>query len=110
VQQPSIQQEGAECLSMLLLLLCRSLKLWSLYTDLEESMGTLESASAVYDRMLELRLATPQIILNYTTMLQVGTMVVLHPDTLYHYFDAYSLRNSGNVYHYRTLVLYAMYH
>jgi pre-mRNA-splicing factor SYF1 len=38
---------------------------------LEESLGTLESASAVYDAMLELRVATPQIILNYALMLQV---------------------------------------
>jgi hypothetical protein len=48
----------------------RSIKLWSFYADLEESLGTLESASAVYDRLLELRLATPQIILNYALMLQ----------------------------------------
>lgn len=60
---------------MLLLLLCvnhRSSKLWSFYADLEESLGTLESACAVYDKMLELKVATPQIILNYALMLQVG--------------------------------------
>ena len=48
----------------------RSLKLWSFYCDLEESLGTLESAKAVYDRILELRIATPQIILNYALFLQ----------------------------------------
>jgi hypothetical protein len=61
---------------MLLLLLHivhRSSKLWAFYADLEESLGTLESASAVYDAMLELRVATPQIILNYALMLQVST-------------------------------------
>lgn len=53
----------------------RSVKLWSFYADLEESLGTLESAAAVYDRMLELRIATPQIILNYALMLQVRAAV-----------------------------------
>lgn len=48
-----------------------SLKLWSFYCDLEESLGTLESAKAVYDQILELRIATPQIILNYALFLQV---------------------------------------
>jgi hypothetical protein len=54
---------------------CRSSKLWAFYADLEESLGTLESAAAVYDAMLELRVATPQIILNYALMLQVGTHI-----------------------------------
>jgi hypothetical protein len=49
----------------------RSSKLWSFYADLEESLGTLESACAVYDTMLDLKVATPQIILNYALMLQV---------------------------------------
>ena len=39
----------------------RALKLWSLYTDLEESIGTFESTKAVYNRMLELRVATPEV-------------------------------------------------
>ena len=51
--------------------LYRSLKLWSFYCDLEESLGTLESTRAVYDRILELRIATPQLILNYALFLQV---------------------------------------
>ena len=52
--------------------LYRSLKLWTLYADLEESLGTLESSRAAYDRIMELRIATPQIILNYASFLQVG--------------------------------------
>ncbi len=52
--------------------LLRSLKLWSFYCDLEESLGTLESTRAVYDQILELRIATPQIILNYALFLQVS--------------------------------------
>ena len=51
--------------------MARSLKLWSFYCDLEESLGTLESTRAVYDQILELRIATPQIILNYALFLQV---------------------------------------
>ncbi|KAL1557934.1 pre-mRNA-splicing factor SYF1 [Salvia divinorum] len=50
--------------------LYKSLKLWTFYVDLEESFGTLESTRAVYDRIIDLRLATPQIILNYGMFLQ----------------------------------------
>lgn len=52
--------------------LYRSLKLWGLYVDLEESLGTVESTRGVYDRIMELRIATPQIVLNYAHYLQVG--------------------------------------
>jgi len=51
--------------------LYRSLKLWTFYCDLEESLGTPESTRAAYDRIMELRIATPQIILNYAAFLQV---------------------------------------
>ena len=50
--------------------LYRSLKLWSFHCDLEESLGTLESTKAVYERILDLRIATPQLILNYAFLLQ----------------------------------------
>lgn len=33
----------------------RSTKVWSLYLDLEESLGTVETAKAAYDRVLELK-------------------------------------------------------
>ena len=49
----------------------RSLKLWGLYVDLEESLGTIESTRGVYDRIMEHRIATPQIVLNYALYLQV---------------------------------------
>lgn len=49
----------------------KSLKLWSFYVDLEESLGTLDSTRAVYERILDLRIATPQIILNYAYLLEV---------------------------------------
>ncbi|EDQ86376.1 uncharacterized protein MONBRDRAFT_28344 [Monosiga brevicollis MX1] len=48
----------------------KSLKLWSMYADLEESIGTLEGTKAVYNRMLELRVATPQVIINFATFLE----------------------------------------
>ena len=51
--------------------LYRSLKLWTFYCDLEESLGTPESTRAAYDRIMELRIATPQIVLNYAGFLQV---------------------------------------
>ncbi|KAK6195762.1 hypothetical protein SNE40_001120 [Patella caerulea] len=48
----------------------KSLKLWSLYADLEESFGTFKSCKAVYDRIIDLRIATPQIIINYGMFLE----------------------------------------
>ncbi|KAJ9518397.1 hypothetical protein QJQ45_018420 [Haematococcus lacustris] len=48
----------------------RNLKLFMFYADLEESLGTVESTKAVYDRIIELRIASPQIILNYAAFLQ----------------------------------------
>ncbi|MCL4124616.1 UNVERIFIED_CONTAM: hypothetical protein GTU68_065487 [Idotea baltica] len=48
----------------------KSLKLWSMFADLEESLGTFHSTKAVYDRIIDLRIATPQIIINYGMFLQ----------------------------------------
>ncbi|GLT30377.1 hypothetical protein SLA2020_051790 [Shorea laevis] len=48
----------------------KSLRLWTFYVDLEESLGTLESTRAVYERILDLRIATPQIIINYAFLLE----------------------------------------
>ncbi len=48
----------------------KSLKIWSLYADLEESFGTFKTAKAVYERILELRIPTPQIIINYGLFLK----------------------------------------
>ncbi|XP_024524023.1 pre-mRNA-splicing factor SYF1 [Selaginella moellendorffii] len=50
--------------------LYKSLKLWSTYVDLEESLGTLESTRKVYDQILVHKIATPQIIINYAAMLE----------------------------------------
>lgn len=41
-----------------------------MYADLEESYGTFKTCKAVYDRILELKIATPQIIMNYALFLE----------------------------------------
>merc|ERR1712137_67506 len=48
----------------------KSLKIWGLYADLEESFGTFKTCKAVYDRIIDLKIATPQIILNYALFLE----------------------------------------
>lgn len=49
----------------------RSLKLWTFYVDLEESLGTLDETRKLYERILDLKIATPQIIIQYAYMLEV---------------------------------------
>ena len=39
----------------------RSPRLWSLLADLEESMGSSRDVEGVYEKMMELRIATPQV-------------------------------------------------
>ncbi|XP_046839668.1 pre-mRNA-splicing factor SYF1-like [Xenia sp. Carnegie-2017] len=48
----------------------KSLKVWSMYADLEESLKTFESTKAVYDRILDLKIANPQIIINFALFLE----------------------------------------
>ncbi|KAM9096036.1 pre-mRNA-splicing factor SYF1 [Sarcophilus harrisii] len=48
----------------------KSLKVWSMLADLEESLGTFQSTKAVYERILDLRIATPQIVINYAMFLE----------------------------------------
>ncbi|EIN07716.1 spliceosome complex protein [Punctularia strigosozonata HHB-11173 SS5] len=50
--------------------LFKSLKLWSYYVDLEEAIGTVSTAKAVYEKILELRIANAQIIVNYAAFLE----------------------------------------
>lgn len=50
--------------------LYKSLKVWSMYADLEESFGTYKSCKAVYDHIIDLKLASPQIIINYGLFLE----------------------------------------
>ncbi|KKY18689.1 putative pre-mrna-splicing factor syf1 [Phaeomoniella chlamydospora] len=48
----------------------KSWKCWSFYVDLVESVGTLEDTKKVYDRIIELRIATPQTFVNYANLLE----------------------------------------
>ncbi|KAL9637368.1 MAG: hypothetical protein Q9164_002233 [Protoblastenia rupestris] len=48
----------------------KSWKLWSFYVDLVESVSTLEETKRVYDRIFELRIATPQTVVNYANLLE----------------------------------------
>lgn len=41
--------------------LFKSLKLWSFYVDLEESIGSVDTTKTVYDKILELRIANAQV-------------------------------------------------
>eukprot|EP01050_Picozoa_sp_SAG11_P001122 SAG11_NODE_46_length_20454_cov_11.499386_15_plen_554_part_00 len=48
----------------------KSTKLWCFYVDMMESLETVKKTSAVYDRMLDLKVATPQVVLNYAHFLE----------------------------------------
>ncbi|WVQ79428.1 pre-mRNA-splicing factor SYF1 [Cryptococcus sp. DSM 104549] len=50
--------------------LFKSLKLWSFYSDMEESIGSVESTKAVYDKIMELKIANAQVIVNYAAFLE----------------------------------------
>ncbi|XP_055839821.1 pre-mRNA-splicing factor syf1 homolog [Episyrphus balteatus] len=50
--------------------LYKSLKIWSMYADLEESFGTFKTCKSVYDRIIDLKICTPQIIINYGLFLE----------------------------------------
>ncbi|BFG30642.1 hypothetical protein CerSpe_169170 [Prunus speciosa] len=48
----------------------KSLRMWTFYVDLEERLGKLESTRAVYERIMDLKIATPQLIINYALLLE----------------------------------------
>ncbi|KAJ1881844.1 pre-mRNA-splicing factor syf1 [Coemansia sp. RSA 1722] len=45
-------------------------RLWSLLVDLEESQDSVEATRLAYDRMLELKIATPQTVVDYAVFLE----------------------------------------
>ena len=45
-------------------------RLWSFYVDLVESVSSLEETKKVYERIFELRIATPQTVVNYANLLE----------------------------------------
>ncbi|KAK4544935.1 pre-mRNA-splicing factor syf1 [Oleoguttula mirabilis] len=48
----------------------KSWKLWSFYVDLVESVSSLDETKKVYERIFELRIATPQTVVNYANLLE----------------------------------------
>ena len=48
----------------------KSWKLWSFYVDLVESVSTLDETKKVYERIFELRIATPQTVVNFANLLE----------------------------------------
>lgn len=48
----------------------RNVKIWGLYLDLEESLGSIESCRAAYDRVMDMKIITPQMTLNYALFLE----------------------------------------
>lgn len=48
----------------------KSWKVWSFYVDMVESVGTLAEVRAIYDRIFELKIATPQTVANYANLLE----------------------------------------
>lgn len=49
--------------------LAKSLRLWNLLLDLEESLGTVQTTKDAYNRILDLKVATPSHVLNYASYL-----------------------------------------
>lgn len=49
--------------------LAKSLRLWDLLLDLEESLGTMQTTKDAYNRAMEQRVATPMHILNFASFL-----------------------------------------
>lgn len=50
--------------------LFKASKIWAFYIDLEESIGSIDGSRQVYDRIIDLKIATPQIIINYALFLE----------------------------------------
>jgi len=49
-----------------------NIRAWSLYLDLLENCGSFEETRSAYDRVVDLKIATPETILNFTNFLQVN--------------------------------------
>lgn len=48
----------------------KSWKVWSYYVDLVEGVKSLDETRKVYERIFELRIATPQTVVNYANLLE----------------------------------------
>jgi pre-mRNA-splicing factor SYF1 len=49
--------------------LMKSLRLWNLLLDLEESLGTIQTTKDAYNRALEIKVATPSHVINFASYL-----------------------------------------
>mmetsp|Transcript_24926 Transcript_24926/g.37266 ORF Transcript_24926/g.37266 Transcript_24926/m.37266 type:complete len:1145 (+) Transcript_24926:191-3625(+) len=49
--------------------LSKSMRLWNLLLDLEESLGTMQTTKDAYNRLLELKVATPPHVINFASYL-----------------------------------------
>uniref|UniRef100_A0A0G4GTZ3 Suppressor of forked domain-containing protein n=1 Tax=Chromera velia CCMP2878 TaxID=1169474 RepID=A0A0G4GTZ3_9ALVE len=49
---------------------CRSVRLWCLASDVEENYGTLETTRACFHRAVELKVVTPQMVINFAALLE----------------------------------------
>ncbi|EGR27125.1 tpr repeat protein [Ichthyophthirius multifiliis] len=47
-----------------------NISLWELYIDLEKSFGTFDTLKLAYQKMLDLKIITPFVLLNYAQLLQ----------------------------------------
>ena len=45
-------------------------KLWAFYCDVQESLGTFEETKKCYETMLDLKIITPQLVLNFGAFLE----------------------------------------
>ncbi|BFZ56616.1 pre-mRNA-splicing factor syf1 [Savitreella phatthalungensis] len=48
----------------------KNTKVWAFYLDLVDSVGSLDESRKVYDRAFALKVATPQTVVNYATLLE----------------------------------------
>jgi pre-mRNA-splicing factor SYF1 len=48
----------------------KNTKVWALYLDLEESLGSVESCRAAYDRVMDLKVVTAAMAINYAAFLE----------------------------------------
>ena len=65
--------------------LYRSTRVWSMYVDLVEALGTFEEARAVYDEMISLRVASAQVRASLVEAL--GTFAILETQSDSSYYD-----------------------
>ncbi len=48
----------------------RHQRLWNLYLDLEESLGTFDTTKAAYEKAMQIRVASPQNVINFASFLE----------------------------------------